>query len=59
MFGPDEVNIAAVVDRQVGTEATLRDVSAAVQQLLIIHDQSDAIAIVDVTLTRHAVRSTD
>ena len=55
-FGPEEINIDAVVDRQVCTESSLRDVSAAVQQRSMIYDQSDAIAIVDVT--RQAVRST-
>ena len=32
-FGPEEINIAAVVDRQVRVEATVKDISTAVQQL--------------------------
>jgi porphobilinogen deaminase len=32
-FGPEELNIAAVVDRQVLVEATVKDMAAAISQL--------------------------
>jgi hypothetical protein len=43
-FGPEELNIAAVVDRQVHTDATIRDMSVALNQLMLSRDcgSSDA-----------------
>ena len=37
-FGPEELNIAAVIDRQVLVEATVKDMSAAISQLTSHHD---------------------
>lgn len=34
IFGPEEFNVAAVVDRQVHTDAAIKDFSDTVQQLV-------------------------
>jgi len=37
-YGPEEWNLAVVVERQLHAEATLKDMSSAIQQLKASHD---------------------
>lgn len=48
-YGPEELNVAAVVDRQVRVEATIKDMSVAVNQLLSVNRDSSPIDIPETT----------
>ena len=52
-FGPEEFNLAAVVDRQVRNEAAIKDMSAAIGQLNVVQAGSSVHEAVDVTSTCH------
>ena len=41
-FGPEELNVAAVVDRQVRTEAAIQDISVKVHQLSATQTAADS-----------------
>jgi len=44
-FGPEEINVAAVVDRQVRVEASIKDISASVQHLASSQAVAEAVTI--------------
>ena len=52
-FGPEEFNLAAVVDRQVRNEAAIKDMSAAIGQLNVVQADSSVHEAVDLTSTCH------
>jgi hypothetical protein len=52
-FGPEEFNLAAVVDRQVRNEAAIKDMSAAIEQLNAVQAGSSVHETVDLTSTCH------
>ena len=55
-FGPEEINVAAVVDRQVRVEAAIEDISASVQQL--VSSQAAASATASITdSSAHTIQS--
>jgi hypothetical protein len=55
-FGPEEPNVAAVVDRQVHTDATNKDLSDTVQQLVAMQ-ASVSTAALD-SAAHHVIQST-
>jgi hypothetical protein len=55
-FGPEELNVAAVVDRQVHTDATIKDLSDTVQQL--VATQAGAGSTTLVSAAHHVIQST-